>query len=182
MANVVAGMRRQGYSFKTQTISELSAIDAPSRATWIPFALAYAILLGAFGIGVWRAAGKHRGLRTTGALFLAMALLGPFWPPMHMRGVPATMTDTMHIVFASAVSLMILLSIAFGANAARKGFQRFSIATIIILILFGTLTFLYAPGLAANRPTPWLGVVERVMLAANLLWVGTLSVVLLRAK
>jgi hypothetical protein len=180
VANVVAGLRWDGYSFASQAISELSAIGAPSRSVWIPFGIAYAVLLGAFGFGVWKVAEGRRGLRTTASLFIAMAVLGPFWPPMHMRGAVATLTDTMHMVFASVVSLMILLSIAFGANASGKTFRRYSIATIAVLLVFGSLTFLYAPALGANHPTPWLGVVERVMLAANISWVAALSIVLLR--
>jgi len=63
------------YRSMDQTISELSAIDAPSRSTWIPIGFLYAALLIAFGVGVWKCAREHRRLRVAAALLVAM---GPF--------------------------------------------------------------------------------------------------------
>ena len=54
--NVICAIVWKGYSSFSQTISELSAIGAPSRSTWLPLGLAYAMLLVAFGIGVWQSA------------------------------------------------------------------------------------------------------------------------------
>jgi hypothetical protein len=42
------------------------------------------------------------------------------------------------------------------------------------------LTFIEAPGIAANLPTPWIGVWERINLGVFLLWVVVLAVALLR--
>ena len=33
--NILCGMRYDGYSFTSQTVSELSAIDAPTRPLWV---------------------------------------------------------------------------------------------------------------------------------------------------
>jgi hypothetical protein len=83
----------------------------------------------AFAIGLWRSAtGTHR-LRVVASMLLAINVLGLFWPPMHLRGAPATLTDTMHVVFASVVSLLILLSVGFAANALGKRFRVYSFAT-----------------------------------------------------
>jgi hypothetical protein len=101
---------------------------------------------------------------------------------MHLRGNLPTLTDTLHAAFAGVVSLLILLAIAFGAAAFGRRFRIYSIGTIAALLLFGTSTFLYAPRLAANLPTPWLGLVERMSLGAYLLWVAVLAIVLLRAQ
>lgn len=40
-ANVVAGLRWEGYSFASQAISELSAIGAPSRFVWLALGIPY---------------------------------------------------------------------------------------------------------------------------------------------
>lgn len=181
-ANVLGAMRWEGYSSISQTISELSAIDAPSRSVWIPLGIAYNVLLIAFGVGVWGCAGRKRGLRATAGMLVAIGAIGPFWPPMHLRGTPGTLTDSMHVVFASIVSLLILLAIGFGATAFGKRFRFYSIATLAVLVVFGTLTFLSAPRLEANLPTPWLGLVERINLGGYLLWVALLAAVLLRAQ
>jgi hypothetical protein len=179
-ANLVAAMRWDGYSFASQTISELSAIGAPSRPTWVVMGILYDVLLLAFGVGVWRCAHENRRLRVTAGMLLGIVVLGVLWPPMHLRGSVPTLTDTLHVVFASVVSLLILLAIGFGATVAGKGFRRYSIATIGLLLVFGTLSFLDAPRIAAGLPTPWVGVLERINLGGYLLWVAVLALVLLR--
>ncbi len=77
---------------------------------------------------------------------VAHGVIGLFWPPMHMRGAVFTLTDTMHIVFAMVTVLLMLLAIGFGAAAFGKRFRLYSIATIALLVVFGALTGLEAPG------------------------------------
>jgi uncharacterized membrane protein YqjE len=181
VADVVAGLSWRAYSFTSQTISELSAIGAPSRRIWLAFGIPYDLLLIAFGIGVWRSAVGKRGLRVTAALLLAIGLIGSIWPPMHVRGSVTTLTDTLHVVWAGMISLFILLAIGFGAGAFGKPFRWYSIATIAVLLVSGTLTSLYGPRIAANQPTRWVGVFERIDLAGYLVWTAVLAVALLRA-
>src|SRR5579859_3818150 len=108
--NVVCSLVWKDYSSFSQTISELSAIDAPSRSTWIPLGILCAALLVAFGIGVWQSAQGRPRLRVTAAMLIAIGA-NPYWPPMHMRGQLGTLTDTMHAVTAAVTSLLILLAI-----------------------------------------------------------------------
>jgi len=178
-ANVVCSAVWKEYSSFNQTISELSAIDAPTRSTWIPFVIAYGVLLLAFGAGVWQSARGKRGLRVASALLIAIGA-NPYWPPMHLRGHVGTLTDTLHAVMAAVVSLAILFAIGFGATALGKRFRLYSIASIVVLLLSGSATFLYAPRLAANLPTPGMGLIERIDLGAYLLWIAVLAVALLR--
>jgi hypothetical protein len=179
-ANVIGATVWEGYSSFSQAISELSAIGAPSRPVWIPLGIAYDALLVAFGVGVWRCAGGERRLRVTAGLLIAVGAIA-YWPPMHLRGSVTTLTDTMHAVFAGIVSLLILLAIAFGATAFGKRFRLYSIATLVVVVVSGALTFLYAPRLAANLPTPGMGLIERIDLGGYLLWVAVLATALLRA-
>jgi hypothetical protein len=180
-ANVFCAIAWEGYSSFSQTISELSAIGAPSRPVWIPLGLAYDVFLLAFGVGVWNCAGEKRGLRVTAALLIAIGAIA-YWPPMHMRGSVTTLTDTLHAVFAGIVSLLLMLAIGFGATAFGKRFFLYSVATLGVLIVSGALTFLYAPRLAANLPTPGMGLIERIDLGGYLLWVSVLAIVLLRRE
>ena len=105
---------------------------------------------------------------------------------MHQRAVLAagggTLTDTMHIVWSIVTVVLMLLEIGFAAAALGKRFRLYSIATMVILAAFGTLTFWGAPGVAANMPTPWLGVWERINVLGFMLWVAVLSVDLLRRR
>jgi hypothetical protein len=141
----------------------------------VAFGIAYDVLLVAFGVGVWGCAGPKRSQRIVAALLIAIATIGAFWPPMHMRGSPATLTDTLHVVWASVISLLILLAIAFGVTVLGKAFRVYSIASLGALLVAGALTFSYAPALAAGLPTPWLGLVERINLGLYLLWVAVLA-------
>jgi CubicO group peptidase (beta-lactamase class C family) len=179
--NVLAAMRYEGYRSASQTISELSAIDAPSRPLWVGLGVVYTLLVAAFGWGVWRSAGTNRRLRVVGALFVANGLIGLGWPPMHPRGTVVTLTDTLHIVFTMVTVLLMMLAIGFGAGAFGRRFRLYSIATLVILVAFGALTGLESPRVAANLPTPWIGVWERINIGAYLQWVVVLAAALLRA-
>jgi hypothetical protein len=181
VATLVLGpMRWEGYSSMSQTISELYAIDAPSRSLLLPIGIAYDVLLIAFGIGVWGAAGPKRGLRVTAAMLVVIGAIGLWWPPMHLRGAEKSLTDTLHIVWAGVVVVATLLAIGFAATAFGKWFRLYSIATIVILFVSGGLTGLYGPRIGANLPTPWAGLTERINLAGYLLWVIVLAIELLR--
>ena len=102
--NVFVPMQWDGYSSFSQTISELSAIDAPTRRLWVPLGIVYTLLVAAFGVGIWKSAHRSRQLRVLGGLFVANGLIGLGWLPMHQRAVlaagGATLTDTMHIVWS----------------------------------------------------------------------------------
>jgi len=92
------------------------------------------------------------------------------------------MLDTWHMIITIVNVLLILLIIGFGATAFGKRFRLYSIGTILLLVVFGTLAGLDGPRLAANLPTPWLGVTERINIFGYMLWVVALAVALLRAQ
>jgi hypothetical protein len=133
---------------------------------------------------LWLFAGL--GLRVVGGLIIAYGSLGLLWPfaPMHLRETLAaggsTLSDTMHLVLASVTVLLMLLAIGFGTAAFGTRFRRYSIATLLTLLAFGALTFLDAPRVQANLPTPWLGVWERINIGVFLLWVVVLATAVLR--
>ncbi|HET9386107.1 MAG TPA: DUF998 domain-containing protein [Gemmatimonadales bacterium] len=174
------------YSSASQTVSELSAIDAPTRALWVSVGMLWTLLYAAFGWGIWKAGRGNRSLRVVGALILAQAVFGVFWPPMHQRDVIAagggTLTDTLHIVWTAINGLLTLLMMGFAAAVFGKWFRVYSIATIVILLGAGVVTSLDAPRIEANLPTPRVGVWERVNIGVWLVWVAVISLVLLRRR
>jgi hypothetical protein len=186
--NVFVAMQWQGYSSASQTVSELSAIGAPTRSLWVVPGALYTLLVTAFGWGILRSAGRRRTLRAVGGLILAYGALGLLWPfaPMHLREVLAsgggTASDTMHLALGAVTVLLMLLAIGFGAAALGNRFRLYSIASLVILMLFGLLTFMDAPRLSANLPTPWIGVWERINIGVFLLWVVVLALALLRVR
>ena len=182
--NVFVPMQWDAYSSFSQTISELSAIDAPTRPLWVPLGIVYTLLVAAFGVGVWKSAHRNRPLRVVGGLFVANGLIGLGWLPMHQRAVLAagggTLTDTMHIVWSVVTVALMMFEMGFAAAAFDRRFRRYSIATMVVLFVFGALTFRSAPGVAANLPTPWLGVWERINVLGFMLWQAVLAIALLR--
>jgi amino acid transporter len=135
---------------------------------------------------VYNAGEENRSLRIVGDLLFISACIGMFWPPMHQRTVLAagggSLTDTLHLVFAAVTVILMILAIAFGAAALGKKFKIFSIATLIILVVFGILTGIDSPRLESNLPTPWIGVWERVNIGAYMVWIIVLALNLLRMQ
>ena len=186
-ALMIWGIRYEGYSPISQVPSELTAIGAPTQALWARLGWIYTVLITAFGIGVCKSASGNRAVRIVGGLILAYASLGLLWPfaPMHQREVLAagggTPGDTLHQVLAAVTVFLMFLAIGFGATAFGKRFRLYSIVTIVVLLGFGGLTFLEAPRLQMNLPTPWIGLWERINISVFLLWVVMLGAVLWRA-
>lgn len=177
--NVGVPILWDGYNAASQTVSELSAIGAPTRTLWVGLGIPYTLLLLAFGIGVWLEAGEDRQLRRAGAAILASGALNVFWPPMHLRGAEFTLTDTLHIVWSVATVVLMLLTILFAAAALGRRFRRYSLATVVVLLGFGGLTALDAPRIAANLPTPLVGVWERISIGVLFVWMVGFAIALL---
>jgi hypothetical protein len=187
-ALMIWAIRYEGYSVVSQVPSELTAIGAPTRALWAQLGWIYTVLETAFGFGVWQSAGRSRAVRIVGGLILAHASLGLLWPlaSMHQREVLAagggTFGDTLHVALAVVTVFLMFLAIGFGATAFGTRFRSYSIATIVTLLTFGALTFIEAPRLQANLPTPWIGLWERINISVFLLWVAVLATLLWRTR
>ena len=185
-ADLLAAARFPGYhDFTSQAISELTAVGAPTRGSVEPLLIAYDFLVIAFGVGVWRSAGRKRAMRLVGGLLAGIGVLGlvaiPF-TPMHLRGTGSLSSDAPHIAVTGVIVLFILSAVGVGAFLFGRGFRLYSLATLATLLVFGTWTSFEAARLVADQPTPWLGVSERIHIGAYLLWVLVLAVMLLRSR
>jgi Protein of unknown function (DUF998) len=182
--NVFVAMQYEGYNAASQAVSELSAIDAPTRSLWITLVTIYSILVMAFGWGVWQVAVQNRYLHMVGILMIVNTIIGLFWPPMHQREVLAagggTMTDTLHIAWTLITIPLWLLIMGLSAKAFGNRFRIYSIVTTVVLIVFGVKTGMYSSDMEANLPTPWMGVWERISIAAYMSWVIVFAMMLLR--
>jgi hypothetical protein len=178
--NILVPMTWTGYSSVSQTVSELSAIGAPTRQLWLWLVIPYTLLSIAFGCGVWLSGERNRPLRIVGSLLIANGVIGIFWPPMHLRGAEFRLTDALHIAFSIVTVAIFMLEIGFSAAAFGKRFRLYSIATMIVMTAFGILTAFDAPRIAANLPTPWIGIWERLSIGVYLVWVVTLAAISLR--
>lgn len=178
-ADITAAMIWPSYSYINQSISEFFAIGSPVK--WVFGLIPYTPLILAFGIGVCWSARRKRALRVAGILLFAYGVASEAGShfPMHLRGTTDSLTDTMHILCTIGLVLFIFLFVGFGATADGKWFRRYSIGTILTLLVFGGLAGAQGPRIAANLPTPWLGVEEHVNVYSAMLWVFMLAAVLL---
>lgn len=173
-------LQAEGYDSMSQAVSELSAIGAPTRPLWVALGVPYTLLVMAFGWGVWLSADGSRALRAVGLLFLLEGAIGAFWPPMHLRGAPTTLTDTLHIVWTAGWLAVMLTAMGLAAKVLGGRFRAYTFATLGVFVGFGTLTSLEGARLAAGLPTPHLGLWERINMAAGMLWILVLAATLLR--
>jgi hypothetical protein len=189
-ATVVGALQwNGGYDWTTRSVSELFALDAPSRPLVATAFLVYGLLMIAFGVGVWLSAGAKRSLRMLAGLLVGYGLVGlpgPVFFSMHTMvrggGTQAMQSsDVLHIILTAALVLLIVLSIGFGATAFGTPFRLYSIGTILVVLVFGALAGLQSSNMANNLPTPWMGVEERLNIFAYMLWIVVLAIGLLRA-
>ena len=99
---------------------------------------------------------------------------------MHQRGLEPTLTDTLHITWASVTVLFMIAMMSFGAAAFGKPFRIYTLISLAILIFFGTLTAMESPNIPKNGPTPNIGIWERINIGIFMLWVIVLAIMLLR--
>ena len=181
--DILAAMWYPGYSYIDQSISQLSAIGAPTRPFVGTILAVWDALVIAFGIGVWASAGRKRSLRVTGMLLVivgALGLVGQFFPSWSMQLSGGLAANTMHLIAGGVGALLTLLYIGFGAAADGKAFRLYSIATILTFLVSGTLTGMQIPRIDAQLSAPWVGVMERVMFYSYLLWILVFAVVRIR--
>jgi hypothetical protein len=180
--NIFVPLYADDYQVASFTVSELSAVDSSTRILWVLLVLPYPLLFAAFGWGVLYSAAGNRKLMITGTLILAYSIFNFYWPPMHQREVIASgggsLTDTLHIAWASITILLMLAIMGFGATTAGRLFRLYTLVTFVIFIVCGILIAVETPGIDHGTPTPWLGIWERINIAAFMGWIVMFAIVL----
>jgi hypothetical protein len=182
-SDIIAGLSWAGYSFASQAVSELRGIGAPTRTLLVPVLTIYAALEIAFGLGIWKTTRKSV-LHIDGLLLIGLGMLdlmGSFFA-MNASESVGSLTNIIHIGATILTLFLLLFIIVFGSFADGKKFQLYLIVTLFIVIIAGVLTFLEVPRIAANLPTPWMGLKERISIYTNMIWLGMLALVLLREQ
>ena len=184
-SDIFSSILWKDYSYIGQSVSELRAVEAPTRSLLLIFLYVYAILEISFGFGILKSSNHRRPLFITGILIICLGivdLIAPFFP-MHLREniqiTGRTFTDTMHLIFTTLTVILLLLIIGFGSSTKTKWFRIYSYLTIFILVVGGFWASLDAPLIEANLPTPWLGLKERLNIYGYMVWVAIFAYVLL---
>ncbi|HMN09495.1 MAG TPA: DUF998 domain-containing protein [Gemmatimonadaceae bacterium] len=185
IADAVAGMSWEGYSFRDQTISELGAIGAPSRPLFSLLLVPTYLLLAAFGAGVRQSAAGRRPLRMAGTLVIALAVLALTAgqaAPMRMRGTAQGMAGALHLAEGLVAMLILLAAMWLAAAPLGRRFVAYTGVTVLLMLAFGAWSGSAAPRIEAGLDTPWTGAAERIFWYAYQLWFLVLAIVLLREK
>lgn len=184
VTTVIAARMWEGYSSTAQSVSELFAVEAPTKAFVDPLLTAYSLLVYAFGVGIWLSAGSKLALRIAAVGIITKEILGlviQIFFPMHLRGGEATFSDAMHATLTGIGVLAMLVAIGFGAAALGRRFRFYSLGTFLVFLLMASLAFWDGGRMAQGLPTPWLGVWERITIFAYFVWTVVLAIVLWRA-
>jgi hypothetical protein len=190
ITDLIGTLRYPGYRYADQWFSELLAQGAPTRPLMIAVnEIPYNLLVSAFAAGVRESAGRTRAGRITAAGLVGFALFGFVTGvifPMPTREAAAagegTLRNTMHIPGTGVMSLSLVLAVVFGSTLLGKRFQYYSYGTLLAVFVGAFLAGRQAPQIAANQPTPWGGIYERMNIYPTMLWVAVLAIALLRAQ
>jgi hypothetical protein len=179
--DLVSGLLYNGYSFRDQAISELSAFGSPVRPLMVTVILVHALLMPAFGVSVWRTADRW-SLRWVGLCLVATGLIG--FPnhtvfAMSSRWLPGGFNGVMHIVLTSLFGFFVAAAIFFSAVAFPGWFRWYAIATLLVVAGFGAASSSAIQGISRND-TLWAGGFERINAYTYFAWIVVLAVISLR--
>jgi hypothetical membrane protein len=183
VADGLAGMRWEGYSFRDQTISELGAIGAPPRVLFSGLLFIVYALMVAFGVGIWKAFARNRRLKAVGGLIVGvgvLALTAGQLAAMEQRGTEQGLAGTLHLAEGVAAMLLIFTSMAIAATALGRRFGSYTVASLVLALGFGAWSAMEIPHVEQGVATPWLGVKERIFWYSYQSWYVVLALTLLR--
>ena len=181
LTDLLCGNIYKDYSFNEQAVSELFAIGAPTSHIVVPLFTASSILMLFFALGIYFSSDKNKILKILSFMIAANAIdsiiLWNYFP-MNMRGVPRAFTDKMHGILA--VNPFILLSIILGIFIYKNWFRYYSIIVILILLIPAFISFSSITLFIENKPTPWMGITERIAQYDHMTWHAILAIVLIK--
>ena len=176
VGDLISGLLYDGYSYRDQAISELSAFGSPVRPLMVTAILVHGLLLTAFGVGLWRSAGR-KSLRWAGACLVVTGLIGL---PTHTvfamssRWLPGGLNDVMHIVLSAVFSLFVFAALVLSAVAYPGWFRVYAVVTLVVVAGFGAAASFAIQGITENM-TPWAGGFERINAYTYFAWIVVLA-------
>ncbi len=178
---VVLGFLYEGYSHKTQTMSELGAYAAPHHLVMNVAGLGLlggTLIIFAFGLnaGVARGAGARLWLILMSISGLALVLTAIF--PTDPGGADNTTTGVLHSIFATIAAIAMVAALPSMLFRLHKDdrWRHYSSFTLAVAGLALLISALFGFSLISG----WNGVLQRVSMALPFIWVMVMSIRLLR--
>jgi hypothetical membrane protein len=185
VSDALAGMKWEAYSFRDQTISELGAIDAPSRPLFAGLLIIVYALMVAFGAGIRKSAGENRRLRIVGGLLMVLGVMALTFgqvASMRLRGTAQGLAGALHLIEGAMAMLIIFTAMGIAAGAFGKRFRLYTIGSIVLAIGFGAWSVSEFAKIEQGLATPWIGVKERIFWYGYQSWFIVLALTLLRKQ
>ena len=171
-----------GLSSVADPTSQWALTPFPWGFRWFEVSLALAAFALAFSF--FRALPRYRISVVVVLVLFALGRSFVGWVNMDAPGAPATLTGEIHwglgiVSFISSIVAMFLTARSLRRNAQTGHLQRFSLVTgwitsAAIVLLFGASR---SPELAG-----YFGLFERAFYITTIIWIGTVSVTLLRQR
>ncbi len=178
--DLLAGRLLKGYSFKAQSMSELSAAGSPTRSFVVTLTVLASVLLISFGVGIWRVANHEILPRIVGGLLIGNAtvgLLAMTFFPTRLGERPNFLSANVIFMFLSVIFFMLAMLV--GAAAFKGWFRILSIMIPVTYIILAALRFATTSTSSAGDSGSLIGAQERTMAYSFLLWVLALAIYLL---
>jgi Protein of unknown function (DUF998) len=182
--DILAGLLSKDYHFDAQSASLLSAFGAATRPYVLVLNITADILLVAFSLGVWFSADQNWILRLMACLLAGNAvfyMVAVVFFPLHPGEPVNSPANTLNTVIMAVSVFLLLFAIGFGAAGNHDWFRYFSIGLLLLFLVLTILGLYVIPRIAAGQPVPRVGIQERTMIYAEMLWLALQAVVLLRA-
>ena len=182
---VLGGLLWDGYSHRTQVISDLGGAQAPYSAVQNVSFLVGGLLVVVFAVGLRRGLGHGRGARLGPAL---IATFGVAWSSMALLPCTTIMcegeaaVDGLHLLIINLGVLAFALATLLIWRGIRhrqdwRGLSGYTALTGIATLVLMVATFTAA---AVDPETLSVGAVQRVKAAVILVWIAVVSLRLLR--
>jgi hypothetical protein len=178
LTDLLAGKLVKGYSFVTQSMSELGAAGSPTRPLVVALTIVASIFMIAFGVGIWQVVGAAPLPQIVAGLIVGNAflgLIGTLFFPNHIGVRPQFATPPVLIMFFSV--LCFVFAMVFGVVAFEGWMRGFSIAIPVAYVVLAIFRFATASSSKAGGEG-LIGIQERTMSFSYLAWVICLAIYL----
>jgi hypothetical protein len=173
---LAVALRWEGYSRIANAISELQLSGSPTKSFLDPWeGWVYSGLVAAFGLGVWLSAEGRWSLRAVAIAMVMPLATAPLWVLFGEASLAA------HLGLVLVGIGTWLAAMGFAAATLGKRFRNYTLLTLAVVVVFNGLALSYAPAVDAGRPTPFIGLDERIAFTAYFVWQAVLAVVLWRS-
>lgn len=169
----------KGYSFVSQSISELSASGAPTRSTVLLLDLLFDLLIVAFAIGLWQQPDQSHILRIVSALIVANAVISFFvtlFIPMQINSDGISSASTIHVVLMAIGVFSFMAAMGLAGFAFDDWIRYVSLGILVAYFVLAGIRLILPSGTIGDTEQVTSGIQERTMVLGYLFWLCALSV------